>query len=524
MGFWKRLFGIEERAKEETAAEDTSGTLEVGAELLRVLLGDDDFTAEKALEIPDFSEAVDFIADHVALLPIRLYRDNPAEKKAVEIAEDPRLFYLNDEANGIMNAIDAKRAMVRDMIVSGAGYMYINHNIFGDVTSLHYVKRSDVSITSNSDPIFRDFNVYVGGRGYMPWNFIILTRNTKDGVTGIGAFDEHKTLLSTMYSMMRYEKAVAKTGGTKKGFLEAEKQLTQEAMDKLKYAWNELYANNDSNMVILNGGVKYVPSASSALEMQMNENKKTNSEQITKIFGLSPEVIEGRCTTQEYISAVRTAVLPVVERFQAALNRAMLREEEKPQKYFVLDTAELLKGDMLTRYQAYEIALRNNFMQLNDVRYAEDLPPLDFDYIKLSLSDVLLDTKTKTAFTPNMNALTAINGKPALTSGEERDIIEERKKTNWVKGAHGYFAGSVPMGGGANAASKMSGKERSRVTHEIDTYYDRMDTSKPILCKSVRNHFYVFENHGFSNYNFLLKIPLDGNEDYIKQLRKDFEL
>lgn len=410
MGFWKRLFGIEERENEAPVPEDTSGTLEVGAELLRVLLGDDDFTADKALEIPAFSAAVDFIADHVAMLPIKLYRDNPAEKKADELADDPRLFYLNDEANGIMTAYDAKRAFVRDMIVNGAGFMYINRNYYGNVTSLHYVKRSDVSITSNSDPIFRDFNIYVGGRGYLPWNFIVLTRNSKDGMTGIGAFDEHKTLLSSMYSMMVFEKKLAKAGGARKGFLENEKILSEPDMALLRQKWRELYATEESNVLILNKGVKYVPAAASSVEMQLNENKLTNSEQIAQIFGLSPEVISGRCTTQEYMAAIRTAVLPVVERFQAALNRSMLREDEKPQKYFVLDTSELLKGDMLTRYQAYEIGLRNNFLLLDDVRYAEDLPPLGFDYMKLDLSAVLYDLKTKTIYTPNMNALQTLEG------------------------------------------------------------------------------------------------------------------
>lgn len=459
MGFWKRLFGAEERENKELLVEDTSGTLEVGAELLRVLLGEDDFTAEKALEIPAFSAAVDFIADHVAMLPIKLYKDNPAEKKADELTGDKRLFYLNDEANGIMTAYDAKRAFVRDMIVSGAGFMYINEDYYGNVTSLHYVRKSDVSITSNSDPIFRDFNIYVGGRGYLPWNFIILTRNSKDGVTGIGAFEEHKTLLSSMYSLMRFEKLLAKAGGARKGFLESEINLTDKKMAELRQAWKELYSNEENNALVLNKGVKYVPGAVSSVEMQLNENKKTNSEQITQIFGLSPEVISGKCTTQEYMSAIRTAVLPVVERFQAALNRSMLREDEKPQKYFVLDTSELLKGDMLTRYQAYEIGLRNNFLQLDDVRYAEDMAPLGFDYMKLDLSAVLYDLKTKTIYTPNMNALQTLGAQSAAQE-ELRALVEYleyRKKTNWIKGAHGYFAGSYPEGGGGNSGLTNGG-------------------------------------------------------------------
>ncbi len=451
MGFWRKLFNVEERS------DELSGVLEGGAELLRALISNG-LTAEQALEIPAFSMAVDFIANTVSMLPVKLYRENTADSSTEEITEDRRLFLLNDEANPVMGADLAKRAAIRDMLLFGSGFMYIDQDYYGDVRSLRYVKKSDVSVMKNADPIFRDFNLFVGSRGYLPWNFVILTRNSTDGVTGVGAVDEHKTLLSAMYFLMKFELALAKTGGNRKGFLESEHKLSKEALAEVKRLWNELYANNESNMMILNDGLKYVASASSSVEMQLNENKLTNSEQIAQIFGLSTAVISGKCTTQEYMSAIRTAVLPIVAQFQAALNRSLLREEEKGEKYFALDTTELLKGDTLSRYRAYEIALRNNFLQLDEVRYLEDKKPLGFDFMKLDLSNVLYDYKTKTIYTPNMNALQKL-GDQSLTQQEVRAIMEYRKKTNWIKGSHGYFAGSYPEGGGGGNLGLTNGKE-----------------------------------------------------------------
>lgn len=456
MGFWRKLFGIEERS---AGSNDTSGVLEGGAELLRALIDGDKFTAEQALEIPAFSAAVDFISGTVSMLPVKLYRENTADSSTEEITDDRRLFLLNDEANPIMGADNAKRAMIRDMLLYGSGFLYVDQSLFGEVRSLRYVKKSDVSVMSNADPIFKDFNLFVGSRGYFPWNFVILTRNTTDGVTGTGTVDEHKTLLSAMYFMMKFERALSKTGGNKKGFLESEHKLSKEAMAEVKRLWIELYANNESNMMILNNGLKYVPSASSSVEMQLNENKLTNSDLTTLIFGLSSTVLSGRCTTQEYMSAIRTAVLPIVAQFQAALNRALLREDEKGEKYFALDTTELLKGDTLSRYQAYEIALRNNFLQLDEVRYLEDKKPIGFDFLKLGLNDVLYDAKTNTIYTPNMNALQKL-GDQSLTQEEMRAIMEYRKKTNWIKGSHGYFAGSYPDGGGGGNLGLTNEKER----------------------------------------------------------------
>ena len=91
--------------------------------------------------------------------------------------------------------------------------------------------------------------------------------------------------------------------------------------------------------------------------------------------------------------------------------------------YFAFDTTELLKGDMLKRYQAYQIALQSNFMQIDEVRYKEDLPKLGFNYVKLGLQDVLLDVKSGTVYTPNTNQTSKI-GEEILQNKGESGIIE----------------------------------------------------------------------------------------------------
>lgn len=403
MGIIKKIFGLETRA----SLDGGTITPETDAALLRALVGTGEITPETALEIPAFSAAVDFISSTVAMLPVKLYREIPEQHKTEEITDDRRLFLLNDEANPVMSALDAKRAQVRDMLINGAGYLYIDR-----AKALYYVKHGDISVQSNSEPIFRDFDILVGAKRYFPFNFVILTRSSSDGVTGRGAVQEHKTLLSAMYNALKYENVISRTGGNKKGFLQAEHKLSQEAFDKMKRAWEELYANNGNNMMLLNDGVKYVPSASTSVEMQLNENKRTNSEQIAAIFGLSPEVISGTADTAKYMSAVRTAVLPVVEAYQAALNKSLLTEAEKGRYYFALDTTELLKGDTLSRYQAYAVGLQNNFLQIDEVRYLEDMAPIGFNYVKLGLQDVLLDPKTNTVYTPNTNRAAQMGQKP----------------------------------------------------------------------------------------------------------------
>lgn len=96
-------------------------------------------------------------------------------------------------------------------------------------------------------------------------------------------------------------------------------------------------------------------------------------------------------------------------------------------KYFVIDTSELLKADILTRYQAYQIGLAANFIQPDEIRFKENLAPLGLDFIKLGLNDVLYDPKKKQIYTPNTDSHAKIDD-AGLQSGGEGGIIAEKRE------------------------------------------------------------------------------------------------
>ena len=425
--------------------------------LLRALVGGGDMDEQKALSVPAFAAAVDFVADTAARLPIKLCRNCREHRRTDEITDDARLPLLNGDCGDLLSAYEARRAQLWDMLLYGAGYMYIERE-GGRAAALRYVKRQAVSVTVSPDPIFKDAEITVNGRRYYPWDFIIAARHTHDGVTGRGLLSQIPELLATTFNEMAYENTIAKTGGNKKGFLQSERKLSQPALDELKKAWREMYSNNGSNMMVLNDGVKYQQAASTSVEMQLNEHKLTNADMIAQSLGLCARVTSGCATTQEYMAAVRTAVLPVVETYRAALDRALLTEAEKRQGlFFVPDTTELLKGDMTSRFGAYATALQNNIMSIDEVRYRENLPPLGFNFMRLGLADVLYDPVSGRIITPNTGLTQDTQAAQAKRLPPEHETPEERAR-HWTKGAHGYFTGSYSDGaGGAGSAASAGG-------------------------------------------------------------------
>lgn len=476
---------------------ETEGTdIEVAFGLKQI----SNITREQALEIPAVSAAVNFIAGTIASLPIRLYNSNDEVQTAVEITEDNRLYLLNEESGDTLNPTEIKRAVIRDMLLDGTGYMHIERS-GNEVSALRYVRDSAVSVEKNSDAIYKTLRMLVDGRVYNPWDFVILSRNSVDGGKGVSILAENPTLLTSSYMLLQLEKAMSRRGGNKKGFLRTEQRVDDNSLQKIREAWKKLYSNNGDGMMILQNGLDFKESSSTAVEMQLNQNKVTNAEQIAMLFGLSPDVLSGKADDRTYINSIRTAVLPVVSAFEMALNRALLLEKEKHSKYFVIDTSELLKADILTRYQAYQIGLAANFLQPDEIRFKENLAPLGLDFIKLGLNDVLYDPKTKQIYTPNTDSHAKIDD-AGLQSGDEGDIIAE-KRYNDKHDEKGRFARK----GGASL--KMNKAEIKKVSSEISTNYSRYAGKKKCLHYTLWHdeYFaYYFINNGFADYIFTKKV------------------
>lgn len=384
-------------------------------DILQAFCDDDSIDFDKAMKVPAFSACINMIADIISMIPIRLYRIN--NDAVEEIKDDARVRLLNNDTGDTLNAVQMKKAIVRDYFSKG-GYVFINRNGL-NVQSLHYVDSREVAFEYSMDPIFKEYRIMVRGVKYEPYDFIKILRNTKNGYESIDFVEENKEILGVAYSSLKFEKNLVKTGGNKKGFIKSPRKLAKSAVDALKAAWRKLYQNNSENVVILNEGLEFQESSNTSVELQLNENKKSNSDEICKIFNMPPGMISGGATESDKIDFIQYCVMPVLNEIDCSINRDLLLEKEKGSCFFAADVTELTKGDIKTRYEAYAIACKNGFMQLDEVRFKENLPALGLDFIKFGLQDVMYNPKTKEFYVPNMNSSGGIGKGDKI--GENRD-------------------------------------------------------------------------------------------------------
>ena len=381
--------------------------------LIAHLGADDELDFDRAMKIPAFSSCISKIANTVSTIPIKLYRI-VEENKVEEVKDDVRDRLINHDTGDTLDSFQFKKALVMDYFGKG-GYAYINKQ-GTKVKSIHYVDNREVYFKFNEEPIFKEYRIMVRDKEYEPHYFLKILRNTKNGREGKSIVDENKDVLLVAYYSLKFEKNLVKSGGNKKGFIKSPKKLTDAAMKALKTAWRKLYSNSSENVVILNDGLDFKESANTSVEMQLNENKKTNSDEICKIFNMPPSMINGGATESDKVDFIQSCINPVLEALEKALDRDLLLETEKGSYFFKADISELTKGDIKTRYEAYAVASNAGFMQIDEIRYKENLPALGLNFVKLGLQDVLYFTETGEIYVPNMNARESIKKK-----GEKKD-------------------------------------------------------------------------------------------------------
>ena len=378
------IFGKFRTRDEPTATEPI-----VDDVLLRALLNNETITREKALTLPAVSGAVDFICNAVACMPVKLYKYK--QGKITEVENDNRTRLLNGDTGDTLDAFQLKKAMVEDYLLGKGGYAYIQKQR-NDVTGIYYVEEKYITVMKNPDPIHKEYEIYVEGKRYEPFEFIKLLRNTKDGASGVGLTVEVSKALETAYQTLLYQLSLVKSGGNKKGFLKSQRKLGQEEIDILKKAWRNMYANNEENVVVLNNGLEFQEASNSSVEMQLNESKQTLKDEINNLFHIH----------DEFDLTFKEAIYPIVKAFETALNRDLLLEKEKKNYFFEFDTKEIVKASLQERYNAYKTAKETGFMTLNEIRQAENMNSIDgMDVVNVGLSAVLYDTETGKYFTPN---------------------------------------------------------------------------------------------------------------------------
>lgn len=161
--------------------------------------------------------------------------------------------------------------------------------------------------------------------------------------------------------------------------LSSDQELTQDKANTVKTRFLAALARR-REPVVLGQGWKYDQLQIAPNESQFLETNQWTSAECCRIFGPAYAEIFGYETggslTYTNIEQRSLDLLTyAVDRWLVRIERALSELLPAPQ-YFKFNRGALLRTDLLTRYRAHEIALRNDWQVINEVRALEDETPV----------------------------------------------------------------------------------------------------------------------------------------------------
>lgn len=394
MGFFDRF-----RRKDETRM--------VTEEFLAAVLGDEEITEEKAMQIPAVASCIEYISNKVALAPVELFKRNT---DGMDPIRDYRVQLLNDEPSEFFDGILFRKMLVKDYLLHGVCYAYKKMQ-GNQIEELVYIPQSKIQKTWSEDALNRSVRYWIEGEEIPEYMLFRMLRHSEDGVNGKGLLSANREELAVAYAQIKFTKEFLDRGGRKAGYLTVEDKISTEALKDLKKRWPSVYNGEAGATMAINAGAKFNELSGSPQEMQIAESRKFDADRVCNLFGLSSAVLDGTATEEQNVNIFETAVLPVIRALEKGCNKYLLLEREKGDLLFSFDVDTALMGTMEKRFKVYKIGKEGGWMQVDEIREKENMKKLGLNFITMGLQDVLYDPDTKEIFIPNMAArMKAVKG------------------------------------------------------------------------------------------------------------------
>lgn len=180
----------------------------------------------------------------------------------------------------------------------------------------------------------------------------------------------------------------------------------------VREAMSEVYAGlgKSHRLMLLQEGMKLEKVGIPPEDSQFLETRKFQNIEIgTRIYRLPPQMYGEFDKASTYASAeqfsldyVTKTLRPWLVRLEQSFNMSLLDRSEWGDYFFLHNMEGLLRGDVLTRYQAYVLGKRNGILNADEIRDREDMNPipdgLGQEYIvernMIGLSDLGADITT----------------------------------------------------------------------------------------------------------------------------------
>jgi HK97 family phage portal protein len=388
MGYWRNLWGsVVGKSAGTTAANPAQWFVDW-------IRGDEDtvsgvsVTPEAAMRLAAVWACVRVRSEDIGKLPLLMYRRNPDGSKQ-RVDDHPLASVMQYQANDYQTAFEFRQLMQAWIDTRGNAYAFKELDDRGRVMALWPVNPQWVTILrwpagQNAWEIFYLIHV-PGPNGFtvtVPQEAILHVRGmTLDGFRGLSPISYHRETIGLGIAAQRYGSAFFGNGAQPEGAIKVPTTLSPEAARQLRASWEATHkgSGNSRKLAILDGGMEWQATAITNEDAQYISTRQMQNTQIYSLFRVPAHKVGDLSKAtfsnieQQALEYVSDCLMSEMVRWEQAIRRDLLLDQEKKRYFFEFNADSLLRGDLLSRSQAYASARQWGWLSVNDIRDRENM-------------------------------------------------------------------------------------------------------------------------------------------------------
>ena len=349
---------------------------------------------KSAMQIATVYACVRLLAETVAGLPLHLYRTKDGGSAKERAMDHPLYKLLYRQPNPEMTSFSFREVMMTHLLLWGNCYaqiirdgkngvlglypllpenMEIDRDDKGQIFYIYHAYTDEKPGENNKDIYFRRDEIFhVPGLGF-------------NGLVGFSPIAMMKNALGTTLAVEKYGSSFFKNGAQPSGVLEHPGVLKDPS--KIRENWSAVYggANNAHKVAVLEEGMQYKAISLPPEDSQFLSTRQFGVNEICRIFRVPPHMVQDlehatfSNIEHQSIDFVVHTLTPWLVRFEQAIVKDLLMEEEQDEYFPKFNVDGLLRGDYQSRMQGYATGISNGFLSPNDIHRLEnwDLIPAE---------------------------------------------------------------------------------------------------------------------------------------------------
>lgn len=332
------------------------------------------------------------LSESIASLPLVLYKEGE-DGTRIKAKNHPLYTLLNSNPNPEQTTMQWRENMITNLNLRGNHFTQIIRNGAGKIAqlwSLDTTRMSAKRLQSTGEIIFIydysfDDKAAVSKQVAFKFDEVLnIAGLSLDGISGISPIAYERESIGLSMAMEEFGNKYFKNGASASGAFSVDGELSDEAYKRMKNDFTASYSGmiNAHKPMILEGGAKFNPITLNNKDSQFLEARRYQKEDIAMIFRVPLHMLndltKANYNSLEQLSLgfVIYSLTPTLVRIEQCMQRDLLTEQERKDGYYIKhNLSALLRGDLATRFEVYDKAIKGGIFTIDDILKLEDMNP-----------------------------------------------------------------------------------------------------------------------------------------------------